>query len=113
MSEGYLTKHVQLTDRAANGYGSQLHCPACGHDYTHHGRVNVYECGEDSPGVHACVDAGAVTVDTKMDGNPSARRHGLTIAIGCEGCGAESLLGLEQHKGETFLRWLTVGKKKP
>lgn len=109
MSKNYLTKHVQLTDRGADGYGSLLHCPACGHNYTHHGQVDVYDRAEDSTGVHTRID-GSVTTDTNMAGNPSSRRHGLTVAVTCEGCGAESLLGLEQHKGETFLRWLRVGQ---
>lgn len=110
MSENYLTKHVKLTDRAADGYGSLLHCPACGHSFTQHGQIDVYDRSEDARGVHTRID-GSVTIDTNMAGNPSSRRHGLTIAVECEGCGAESLLGLEQHKGQTFLRWLRVGPK--
>ena len=111
MTENYLTKHVHLQDLSANGYGSLLTCPACGCENTHHGDTEVFECGEDAAGIRVCVAAGAATVDTNMAGNPSARRHGLTISVECEGCGSVSLLGLEQHKGQTFLRWLRVGSK--
>lgn len=110
---GNVTKHVELEDRVDNGYGSLLLCPRCGGPNLHHGPVDVYECREDRPGLHASIGGGKVAVDENMSGNPSSRRHGLTIGVECEHCGAESLLGLEQHKGETFLNWLSIGQEKP
>lgn len=112
MAKPYLTKHVALLDRSGDGYGSMLCCPSCGNDYTHHGRVDVYERSEDQSGLHVRVADGSASVDSEMAGNPSARRHGLTIVVECEPCGAESLLGIEQHKGQTFLRWLQIGAPK-
>jgi hypothetical protein len=110
MAENYLTKHVSLEDRADAGYGSLLRCPACNHDYTHHGQVDVFERSEDQAGLHVRIEDGAAKVDGDLSGNPSARRHGLTVVVECESCGSNSLLGLEQHKGQTFLRWLKTGK---
>lgn len=111
MTNNYLTNHVQLRDLSAEGYGSLLTCPACACDYTHHDDVEVFERGEDAAGLRVRVSAGAATIDTNMTGNPSARRHGLTVSVDCEGCGAVSLLGVEQHKGRTFLRWLQIGQR--
>lgn len=40
--------------------------------------------------------------------NPSARRDGVAIRFWCETCGADNIeLVVEQHKGNSFLRWRT------
>jgi hypothetical protein len=38
-------------------------------------------------------------------GNPSSRRNGVVIRFWCEDCDVISELTLEQHKGNTLLRW--------
>lgn len=105
------TKHVQLHNLLSDGYGSLLTCPACQGDYTHHWDVQVFERGKNDVGLCVRISAGAATVEANMAGYPSLRRHGLTICMNCDGCGAVSLLGLEHRKGQTFLRWLQVGPK--
>ena len=86
------------------GFGAELKCPACGSNYLHHERVEVFECGEDaSSGVHVAVEGGKATFDTSLAGNPSARRHGLKISFWCEGCDAKPVLALSQHKGNTYV----------
>jgi hypothetical protein len=89
-------------------YGdTRLLCPRCGDDYLHHGRVEVFARTEDATGVHTTVEAETVRVDRDLTGNPSGRRHGVTIAFSCEGCpdDPDLLLTIAQHKGQTFLAW--------
>lgn len=84
-----------------------LECPNCGGDYLHQGEVNVYFRAEDAAtGNHACVNPDSTTVDTNVIGNPSTRRHGLTIEFECENCTASLSLAIIQHKGQTFIYWL-------
>lgn len=86
------------------GFGAELECPACGSNYLHHDRVEIFECGEDATsGVHVAVEGGKATVDTALEGNPSARRHGLKIFFWCEGCEAKPVLSVSQHKGNTYV----------
>ncbi len=83
---------------------SELLCPSCGGNYLHHDRVDIYERGEDgSYGVHVAVEDGKATMDTKLQGNPSGRRHGLVIHLWCEACHARSTLNVAQHKGNTLI----------
>lgn len=65
--------------------GGRLECPACGNDYMHHDRVEVFECGEDATyGLRVVVAEGSVTTDTSLQGNPSSRRHGLRVPSGAK-----------------------------
>lgn len=87
-----------------------LLCPRCGGDYLHHGQVEVFARTEDAAvGLHTTAGAGDTRVDRDLGGNPSARRHGVTIAFSCELCdeAAQGVLRLTiaQHKGQTFLAW--------
>ena len=83
-------------------------CPCCESDYTHHGRVEVYNRGEDSlDGLHVSVGLSDVRADTDLSGNPSDRRHGLRIRMSCEACGQTSWLVIAQHKGQTHV-WCEV-----
>jgi len=95
--------------------GVQVLCPN-GHDTVHHSRIDVWERGEDETrGLHVSVGEDGVHVDPKADvehrqgqaGNPSPRRHGLTVWFWCEQCGKDNAFGLDlsQHKGETFLAY--------
>lgn len=92
-----------------------LCCPICCFEYTHQESVDVHFRGEDEkgiPGYH--VDRNGVRSPAELP-NPSARRDGLFITFSCEGCSVvenESddirllyCLSIEQHKGNTFVRW--------
>ncbi len=89
-----------------DGFGGELICPSCKSSYLHHDKVEVFECGEDaSYGIHVTVENTKVTLDTSLEGNPSARRHGLKIYFWCEGCAAKPILTLQQHKGNTYVNF--------
>ena len=91
-------------DNYQEDWGAELLCPKCGFNYLHHDRVEIFDRTEDaSSGVHAVVDDGKVTVDTSLNGNPSSRRHGLTIHFWCESCKAKPVLTIAQHKGNTII----------
>jgi hypothetical protein len=86
------------------GFGGELQCPACGFNYLHHEKVEIFERNEDEEkGLHVTVENGVVTTDMNLSGNPSARRHGLTIQFWCEGCEAKPVLSISQHKGNTWV----------
>lgn len=84
--------------------GKELVCPSCGFHCLHHDKVEVFECTEDaSHGVHVTVCDNKATMDTSLEGNPSPRRHGLSIHFWCEGCDAKPVLSIHQHKGSTYM----------
>lgn len=85
----------------------ELYCPNCGGFNLHHGRVEVFERSEDEKsGIHVVVDGKEVVVDTSMSGNPSRRRHGLSISFECEVCGdLPGALTVVQHKGSTYIEF--------
>lgn len=86
------------------GFGAELLCPNCGANYLHHDRVEIFERGEDAEyGVHVVVADGQANFDTSLNGNPSARRHGLKIHFWCEACKAEPVMSIGQHKGTTHV----------
>ena len=88
------------------GYGAKILCPSCSNNYLHHNRVEVFERGEDAAhGVHVAVADGKATFDTSLEGNPSTRRHGIKIRFSCEGCKANPVLSLSQHKGNTYVNF--------
>ena len=84
-----------------------LLCPHCGGTYLHHGKVSIYEREEDQDnGLHVSVErGGTLSVDQDLSGNPSLRRHGLTIQFWCEICKANPELTIVQHKGQTFVQF--------
>lgn len=88
-----------------------LKCPVCHGDNVHHRAVDVFDRDEDAAGIHVRVDRGSVTTDTNMDMNPSRRRHGLRIRLGCEECNSDSELLISQHKGETEVSVAIVEKR--
>jgi hypothetical protein len=90
-----------------DGDAGLLLCPRCGEDYLHHGRVEVFDRIEDAAtGLHTVADGSGVRVDHDLTGNPSSRRHGVTVAFDCELCDTTGLvLTIAQHKGQTFLTW--------
>lgn len=95
------------------GASPVLLCPNCNDGYLHHVRVEVFERSEDQEtGLHVVVDGGEITVDKNLEGNPSSRRHGLSIFFECENCSAESVLTVAQHKGNTFVENKKTGKRR-
>ena len=96
-------RSIRVSDEFTGEGEKLLHCPRCDGSYTHQGEVNVYERGEDdTAGTHVRVLGEDVQIDRKLAGNPSMRRHGLTIAFDCESCSGGFLLDIYQHKGNTF-----------
>ncbi len=88
-------------------YGAALLCPSCGGYYLHHERVEIFERSEDADtGLHVAVTQGKVTTDNNLAGNPSGRRHGLSVYLSCEDCPAVSVLHISQHKGFTNVNLL-------
>jgi hypothetical protein len=97
-------------------FGTQdvLLCPACNESsYVTVTHVTVYNRKEDAQtGLVASIDCLEQTMVTSTDGflgNPSARRHGLTMTVFCENCHTKSSLRVAQHKGQTLLDW-TIGQ---
>lgn len=86
------------------GFGSLLECPACGDNYLTHKKVEIFERKEDAvEGVHVSIESGKVVTDMDLSGNPSSRRHGLSIHFRCENCSANPILTIAQHKGNTWV----------
>jgi hypothetical protein len=87
-----------------------LRCPFCGHDYLHHGRVEVFtRLKEDAPSIAVTLDGCNLPVLGASGCNPSSRRQGLLIYFNCENCGRLPVaLGIAQHKGNTFVTWESV-----
>ena len=87
-----------------NGLDDVLLCPACGGDYLHQGKVEIFNRSEDADeGAHVSVLGDDVRVNRDLAGNPSARRHGMTINFTCELCPAQIQMDISQHKGNTYV----------
>lgn len=99
-------------------YSNSIKCPICGDGYLHHLGVETFHCEEDQNGYHvelydetshgwAMLDIICPENTTNNDtkNNPSARRGGILILFGCEGCHNISKLGIGQHKGQTLMAW--------
>lgn len=98
-------------DQYHHGHGAELLCPSCGFNYLHHDRVDVFERSEDATqGLHIAVEEGGLSVGTSLKGNPSGRRHGITIRFWCEGCKATPVLSIAQHKGNTYVDFTHSGE---
>ena len=90
-----------------------LECPSCGVNYLHHVAVEVWERKEDKDmGLHVKVGDCEMSVDNNLKGNPSSRRHGLSITFMCEGCHKHHILDVVQHKGQTFINFKPNLEKK-
>lgn len=97
-------KEPKLSDMVSSFGESTLHCPACDGFYLHQGKVEIFNRSEDADeGTHVSVDGTEVKTDRNLAGNPSGRRHGLTIHFSCENCPADVQMHVYQHKGNTFV----------
>lgn len=105
-----------------------LHCPRCDGNYTHHGAVRAFvRSREDGDGTITEVDGLRSSTRYAASGELPHRRDTLHVRIVCELCdvtrapdGSASLsepaiasggglvLEIEQHKGQTILRWLSA-----
>jgi hypothetical protein len=83
------TGTIELTPMAGAN-ASDLHCPRCGSLYLHQLGIKVFHRREDGENVAVItVDgakAGIELAPNTSSGNPSARRHGLSIEFSCEEC---------------------------
>lgn len=85
-------------------FGALLECPACGGNHLHHEKIEVFDRAEDEiMGLHVVVGDGKFVVDRNLAGNPSKRRHGISIRFNCEQCSATPVLTIAQHKGNTWV----------
>jgi hypothetical protein len=89
-----------------------LLCPKCGGNNLHHDAVAVFDRSDENGPIRATLVDDAVTVkivsreESVQLGNPSDRRSGLAIDFLCESCGSlPGPLTIEQHKGETYMKW--------
>jgi hypothetical protein len=92
-----------------NGHNNSalLECPNCGFDYLHQGVVEIFDRTEDAEsGRHLLIDGSSTLIDSNVAGNPSPRRHGMTVEFECENCTGPKVLAIIQHKGQTFIYWL-------
>lgn len=81
-----------------------LECPICGCESLHHQTIEVFNREEDMErGFHVKINHLSMTTDTNLTGNPSKRRHGMTIEFDCEGCPHKPVLTIVQHKGATSI----------
>jgi len=100
------TTSPKFDDKSSSG-GLALVCP-CGSRYTHQGRVDVFDREkEDGESIHTTIEGGQVMFGRQGKKNPSRRRNGLTIFFSCENCSAKNQLAVFQHKGTTYLDWVT------
>lgn len=86
---------------------NELLCPECKGNYLHQDKVVVFnpEQEDAKEGVKVVVDGLKVAVEPELDGNPSRRRQGMLISFWCEGCDANPVMTIAQHKGNTIMRW--------
>tara|TARA_R100001244_G_C5162413_1_gene131116 strand:+ start:95 stop:421 length:327 start_codon:yes stop_codon:yes gene_type:complete len=84
-------------------------CPYCRGNNLHQDKVAVWFGGEMSPfnDIQVVVDQEGISEGTSQEGNPSSRRDGLLIRFWCETCDNIPSLSISQHKGSTFIQWLT------
>jgi hypothetical protein len=90
-----------------------LCCPHCGGSFVHQLTITVFLRAEDELAVILSVTGNKISVARRRrsaHGNPSPRRQAVTIEFKCERCSPNRakplLLGLAQHKGQTWFGWL-------
>lgn len=88
-----------------------LQCPCCQKgEYLTHSTIDVFQRHEDEEEcLHTRTDGFVTTTKkTKGRGNPSSRRHGLSVELICEMCEGRSRLTLAQHKGTTIMEHFCI-----
>lgn len=80
-----------------------IKCPVCADTYTHQGKIEIFERGEDETiGNHVQVFNDNIQVDRDLTGNPSPRRQGVSIHFKCETQSHQFIVDIYQHKGQSF-----------
>jgi rubredoxin len=108
----------------SSDYENNLQCPSCGFNCLHHREVLISDRTEDSEDVKTVWVGGIGDwnsdslqikyCDTSISKyNPSPRRGGIVIEFNCEGCSAQPILGIYQHKGSTLVEWFDLGLPEP
>lgn len=113
-------KQREDAELAQESWGSLLKCPKCKDVWLHQGNVTVYERSEDAEFTTVIAQSEDKVVVTKFPSadthNPSGRRRGMTIEFWCESCndsgvsdyeGKPFYLAISQHKGNTFVEWVS------
>jgi hypothetical protein len=94
-----------------------LRCPNCGGNNLRQLAVRVFDRSEDDTSTTVTTVRDGLSashlVPRERCGNPSSRRHGVTIRFDCETCDARPELELAQHKGLTHIGWHTPIQKDP
>jgi len=93
---------------AGSGSAVVLVCPSCNNAYLHQLDVTVYQrVKEDGPArkTVAPTGGGPASEYFVQSGAPG-RRDTIEIAMDCEGCRAQLTLEIQQHKGQTLVRWV-------
>ena len=110
------SNEIRITDWGT----SVLRCPRCNGNNLHQRTVTVFDRGEDQEQVvRTTVEGNTTTVDVVgNEGNPSSRRHGLSILFDCERCGNSNEtyyieLTVAQHKGSTETAWRYTSEANP
>lgn len=94
-----------------NGNCLAVPCAHCGCPNTHQQSAESWFRKEDAAECsHVRASWTGAQVDTKNDGNPSARRQGITIRLTCEWCDGVTALDIVQHKGDTLISTRAVEK---
>ena len=97
-------KPAKLSDMTSSLGKTTLHCPACDGFYLHQAHTEIFNRDEDAgEGTHVVIESNNVQTNLDLTGNPSGRRHGLTVHFTCESCPANVQMHIYQHKGNTFV----------
>ena len=100
---------MRITITAENGVTDRLCCPQCNSIYIHQGRVEIFFRREDAKtGRYISADFDDIQLNSNLLNNPSPRRQGMLIHFNCEECGKNHKLAMYQHKGETYMDWLSA-----
>jgi len=87
-----------------------LHCPFCKSYWLHHEDIIVFSRYEDDKETIVTTVSDKKTKEyilpSHETGNPSLRRHGLTLTFSCEDCKIRGMkFHIYQHKGSTIMEW--------
>ena len=83
-----------------------LVCPKCGFDYLHQIEAKcTWRNNDDADGT--CFSSSRTKQSIEKLDAKDIRRDNLVIEFYCEGCLKNVDLMIYQHKGQTFMDWLT------
>jgi hypothetical protein len=99
---------IELESYALSAFDVLL-CPSCGENNLHQTSASVYFRDKEDSNEGNFVHLNNKYIE-KIDNrlNPSDRRDGILIAFECEHCEADPHLTIVQHKGATYIEWLSI-----